>query len=259
MIRRFAIVFCLALTASLGASVVAAQERVRFELELNSWDPDVAGQIKIVEQGIGDNIDLASDLGMAGDRVEDLRVTFHPSRRTEIRLARMPLTYSGDSVVSRTIEFAGEIFTVASRVVSQLDLDYVRAGFAWQFLSSDDGRFRVGPLIEVKGFQGDASLTAPDLGLPVTVGETFEAAYPAAGIAADIEATERVHFYGEYSALVGTDVGNQTDLEVGVRVPLWGAVTGQAGYRSITIDVTDKDDAVDFDIDAVYFGLGLRF
>jgi len=255
MTRRYTVLLSLALAASMAT----AQERVRFEIEMNSWDPDLTGQIKIVEQGIGDNIDLAGDLALASDRVNDLRITFHPSARTEIRLARMPIASAGDNIASRTIEFAGETFTVSSRVVSQFDLDYVRAGFAWQFLSSDDRRFRIGPLIEIKGFQGDASLAAPDLGAPVSVSQNFEVAYPAAGVAIDLEPSQRVHVFGEFAALVGTDAGDQTDFEVGIRVPLWGAVTGQAGYRSITIDVTDQDDAVNIDMDSVFFGLGLRF
>ena len=263
MTRPFAVparlTLALFMALSMAVSMAAAQQRVRFEVEMNSWDPDLTGQMKIVEGGIGDSIDLIDDLAMTGDRANDLRITFHPSGRTEIRLARMPIAYTGDNVASRTIEFAGETFTVSSRVVSNIDLDYVRAGFAWQFLSSDDRRFRAGPLLEIKGFQGDASLGAPDLGAPVAVGETFEVAYPAVGIAVDLEPSERLHFFGEASTLVGTDVGDQTDFEVGVRVPLWGALTAQAGYRSITIDVTDKDDAVKFDMDSVFIGLGLRF
>lgn len=255
MIRRSTLVVCLVFAASLAG----AQERTRFEIEINLWDQDVTGQLKIVEQGIGDTIDLASDLALAGETIDDLRITFHPSKRTEIRLTGTPISYSGDSVVSRSIEFAGQTFTVSSRVVSELNLDYYRAGFAWQFLSSSDGRFRAGPLLEVKAFDGDASLAAPDLGLPVSVGETFEAAFGSAGIAIDLEPTERVHVFGEFSTLVGADVGDQTDLEVGVRVVLWGPLTAQVGFRSMTIDYMDNNDEINFDIDGVFFGAGLRF
>lgn len=256
---RIALVLCLVLAASLAVTPATAQERTRFELEMNLWDQDVTGQIKIVEQGIGDTIDLGGDLGLSGDTVSDVRVTFHPSRRTEIRFARVPISYSGDQIASRSIEFAGQTFTVSSRVVSELNLDYYRAGFAWQFLSSDDGRFRAGPLLELKGFDGDASLAAPDLVVPVSVSETFEAAFGSAGIAIDLEPTDRVHVFGEFSTLVGTDVGDQTDLEVGVRVVLWGPLTAQAGFRSMTIDYLDNDDEINFDMDGVFFGAGLRF
>jgi hypothetical protein len=256
MLRRF---LFIAGSIALTATLAAAEERARVEIEANFWDPSLSGRVRVVEGGIGDDIDLESDLGLASDNVAELRLSFHPSRRTEIRLARLPLSYSGDSIVSRTIEFAGETFTLSTRVLSELELDYVRLGFAWQFLSTDDGRFRAGPLLEVKGFDGTASLAGPELDIPVTVAEDFEAAFGSAGIAVDLEPNDRVHFFAEYSVLVGADEGDQTDLEAGVRVMLWGPLTVQAGYRSIEIDVTDDDDRVDFDIDGVFFGAGLRF
>lgn len=255
MIRRSIVPLCLALTATAGL----AEQQSRVEIEVNSWDQEVSGQIQIVEQGIGDLIDLDSDLALSSDTVTDARIIFHPSRRTEIRFATMSIGYAGDAVVSRTIEFAGEVFTISSRIVSDLNLDYHRAGFAWQFLASDDGRFRIGPLIEAKGFEGDASLTAPDLSTPVSVGETFEAAFGSAGLALDLEPNDRVHVFGEFTTLVGADVGDMTDLEIGVKVAIFGPLTVQAGFRSIVIDVVDNDDAIDFDMDGIFFGAGLRF
>jgi len=255
MPRPLALLACIVL----AASAAVAQDRVRFEVELGLWDQDVTGRIKIGEGGIGDTSDLVDDLALTGDAITDLRVTFRPSPRTKIRLTRLPLAYGGDAVLTRTIEFAGQVFTVATRVQSQLDVEYVRAGFAWQFLSSRDGRFRIGPLLEAKGFQGDASISAPDLGTPIEASESFEAAFGAAGLAVDFEASDRVQVYGEYSRLVGADVGDQTDLELGVRVAVWQKLWVQAGFRSIVIDVVDNDDAVDFDLDGIFFGAALRF
>ncbi len=244
---------------TLTAGLATAQERTRFEIEASLWEPDVSGGIRVVEQGIGDTIDLSQDLGLASDAVTDLRLVFHPSRRTEIRFTRLPLSFSADAIVSRTIEFAGEVFNLSTRVVSQLEMDYLRAGFAWQFLSSADGRFRAGPLLEVKGYDGSASLSAPDLPISVTVAEDFEAAFGSAGLAVDLEPNDRVHVFGEASVLVGADEGDQTDLEIGVRVLVAGPLSVQAGYRSIQTDFEDDNDLVDFDVDGVFFGASLRF
>lgn len=249
----------LALVASQFAIPADAQDRVRFEFEANLWDPDASGSIRIIEQNIGATIDLESDLGLVGDEISDLRLTFHPSRRTEIRLTQVPLSYSGDQIVSRTLEFAGEVFTVSTRVVSVLDLDYFRAGFAWQFLASDDNRFRFGPLLEIKGFDGAASLAAPDLGAPISVSEEFEVAFGSAGVALDLEPTDRIHIFGEFSVLVGSDEGDQTEFEAGIRVQISGPLGVQAGFRSIELDFEDENDMIDLDIDGVFFGASLRF
>jgi hypothetical protein len=193
------------------------------------------------------------------DTAADLRLTFHPSRRTVLRFAGTPLEYTGDSVVSRTISFAGETFTVSTRVTSQLTLDYARVGFAWQFLSTSDGRARIGPLLEAKGFRGDASLGAPDLPAPVTVEEDFEAAFGSAGLLFDFEASDRVSVFGEWSTLVAADEGDQSDFEVGVRVRLWEALHAIAGFRAVAIQFEDGDDVIDVDMEGAFFGASVRF
>ena len=241
----------------LSATVVAAQDR--FELEASFWEPDLAGGVRVLEQGVGQELDFGADLSLAAEGVTDVRVALRPSRRTEIRFARLPLSAAGDAVATRTLEFGGEVFTLSTRIVSRLELDYLRAGFAWQFLSSADGRFRAGPLLEVKGFTGDASLAAPELLLPVSVAEDFDAAFGSAGLAVDLEPSDRVHLFGELTVVVGADEGSQTDLEAGVRVKLTGPLAARVGYRSIRIDLADGDDRVDFDVEGAFFGVSLAF
>jgi hypothetical protein len=246
------------LATTLGGARLAA-ETPRVELEARLWDPDPSGRIQVLAEGFGTEIDLAGDLGLSGDPVVDLRLTFHPTRRMVVRLAAVPLDYTGDSVVSRTITFAGQDFTVSSRVTSHVTLDYARVGFAWQFLSSSDGRFRVGPMVEAKGFRGDASLGGPDLNPPVSVSESFEAAFGSAGLLLDLEASDRVSVFGEWSTVVAADQGSESDFEIGARVRLWNALHAVGGIRSIQIRFEDGNDLIDVDMDGAFFGVSLRY
>ncbi len=250
--------FRLILPLLLCASTVAAQERDRFQLEVFQWEPDATGFVQVLEAGIGSDIDLERDLGITSDSVTGIRLSLFPSQRTEVRFGLLPISFSGDLVANQTITFGGQTFEISERIVSALDLDYLRAGFAWQFLSSGDGRFRAGPLVEVKAFDGSASLTAPDLLIPITVSETFEAAFGSAGIAVDLEPTDRVHVFGEYTALVASDEGDQSDFEVGVQVRIWEALYAFAGVRTMEIQFEDGDDFIDFELDAAFFGVALR-
>ncbi len=250
-----AICLLLALTATAGFG----QDRDRVQLEGYVWEPDPSGQMRVLRAGLGTDIDLEADLGIQGDSLTGVRLSVYPSRRTKIRFEALPYSFSGDQVVTQSITFAGQTFSVSERVVSDLDLDYLRAGFAWQFLASDDGRFRAGPMIELKAFDGSASLGAPEVAPLAEVTEDFEAAFGSAGFAVDLEPGDRVHIFGEFSVLVGADEGDQTDLEAGVRVALWGPLHATAGFRSISIEFDDGDQFVDLDLDSVFFGAALRF
>jgi hypothetical protein len=249
----------IAAIALLAGAPRLAAETPRVELEARLWDPGLSGQIQVLAEGFGTEIDLESDLGMSNDAFPDLRLTFHPSRRTVLRVAAVPLEYAGDSIVSRTISFGGQTFTVSTRVTSQLTLDYARVGFAWQFLSSADGRYRVGPLLEAKGFRGDAALAGPEIDPPVSVAEDFEAAFGSAGLLLDLDISDRVSAFGEYSTLVAADEGDQSDFELGVRVRLWQSLHAVGGIRSIQIQFEDGDNTIDVDMDGAFFGASLRF
>lgn len=242
-----------------GAVAGSAQQGSNVELEARLWSAELSGTVEVREGGLGTTIDLESDLGIEEDEPLELRLTLRPSRRTQVRLAWTNLSFDGDEVLSRTVEFGGQTFTFSTRVVSQLDVDYARAGFAWQFLSSSDGTFRLGPLVEVKGFRGEASIEAPDLPFPAAASEELEGAFGAVGAVLDIEAGSRVQIFAEGTYVVEADDAEGTDFEAGLRVLLGRRLAAVVGYRSFSVEATEDDDAFDLDIEGPYAGLTLRF
>lgn len=253
-VRFLCLVFMSALLLALPAPAGA---EVTFEVR--SWRADLAGVIQIGDTAPVDEIDLVADLGLETEDDFEGRLLIRPSRRTMLRLAWLPLSFAGEEIVSRTITFFGRDFTVSRRVLSELELDYGRLGFAWQFLSTRDGRYRIGPLIEAKGFRGEATLSAPDPPLAVTESGEFETAFASAGLVADLEPSERLHLFAEASVLVDTNDGDLLDAEGGVRFyPLdWLAIVG--GYRILEVDAGDGDERLDIEIEGAFFGLALRF
>ncbi|MEZ5333058.1 MAG: YfaZ family outer membrane protein [Thermoanaerobaculia bacterium] len=257
MTRRFLQV--LSLSLAVGAVAAGAQSPSRVEIEARYWSADLGGTVEVLEAGQGTTIDLADDLGVESDEPIELRLTLRPSRRTQIRLSWTDLAFAGDNVLSRTIEFAGQMYTLSTRVVSQMDVEYARAGFSWQFLSNRDGTFRLGPLVEVKGFRGEASIVAPDLPFPAEESQDFEGAFGAVGAVLDIEAGDRVQIFAEATYVVEADDADGTDFEAGARVLLTRNLAAVGGYRSFSVDATEGDDNFDIDIEGPYVGLTLRF
>lgn len=257
MTRGIRYALLCALLAS--ATAAGAQTQSNIEIEARYWSADLSGTVEVLEAGQGTTVDLADDLGVEGDEPIELRLILRPSSRTQVRLSWTDLSFTGDNVLSRSIEFAGQMYTLSTRVVSQMDVEYARAGFSWQFLSNRDGTFRLGPLVEVKGFRGEASIAAPDLPFPAEESQDFEAAFGAVGAVLDIEAGDRVQIFAEGTYVVATDNASGTDLEAGLRVLLGRNFAVVGGYRSFSVDATEGDDTFDIDIEGPYLGLSLRF
>lgn len=247
----------LALAPALSAA--QAESRPRFELEARAWAAAPSGDLQVIEGDFGTIIDLEADLGIEDDEAIEGRLTLRPSSRTKVYFVWTPLEFTGDTVLTRTIEFAGQTYTVSTRVLSLVDLEYGRAGFAWQFLGSDDGRWRLGPLVEIKGFRGEASLAAPDVPLSFDATEEFEAAVGAVGAVLDLEPAPRFHVFAEATVVVGADEGDATDVEAGLRFLLTDTFALVGGYRRFSVDAEEDDDTFQFDIDGAFAGLQLRF
>lgn len=246
------------LVLGLIAPATALAAGVDFEARL--WTPDVSGVVQAGNGGGGTVIDFAGDLGLDEDGLVEGRLTFRPSRRTSVRFGYADFSFAGDIQLDRTLEFGGQAFRLDSRVLSALELEYGRLGFAWQFLSNPAGTVRFGPLVEVKGFRGSATLNTVLLDvLPVSAREEFEVAFGAAGVALDVEPSRRLAVFAEWTTLVGADEGDLTDAEAGVRyrpIPLLALV---AGYRKIEIDADERGDLLRLDLDGVFFGARLGF
>lgn len=265
-VARFVSTPCLALlalvTAAIGSPVLAQSARGRgpgVELEVRLWSPELSGQIEVREAGIGTRIDLDSDLGLQDDEFLEGRLSWRLTRRQKLRIGFMPLAYSGSQVVSRTIEFGGQTFALDARVDSDLDLEYGRVGWAWQFLATGDGAFRVGPLIEAKGFRGDAALAAETVVGGISASESFEAAFAAVGLALDLEPSSRLHVFAEATQLVGTDEGDFRDAEAGVRFLPTSRIGLVLGYRLFDLDAEEGDDFLDVEIEGFFFGADVSF
>lgn len=249
---------CLVALAWLAAAPALWAAGVDFEARL--WAPDLGGVARVDGGGGASTIDLGSDLGFADDEAIEGRLIWRPSRRASVRLDWAGLDFSATALLERSVTFAGTTFQLDAQVSSVLEMDYGGLGFAWQPVSTRDGRLRLGPLVEARGMRGEASLRADLLGiLPLSAREEFEVAFGAAGALLDAEPTRKLHFSLRWVASIGADEGNLTDLEAAVRFLPTAALAITVGYRRVEIDATEGDDLLDLELDGPFFGGVLRF
>lgn len=238
----------------------SAAERSIFSIEARQWNAAPSGRFARTGGDPNETLDIESDLGLREDEALEGRLIFRPSRRTMIRIGFLPeLQLVGDNVVTRSVTFAGQNFTINQRVVTDFTLEDGRLGFAWQFLSASEGRFRFGPLLEARGFRGDIALNAPEAPIPLGVTERYEAAFGSVGLIAELELSDRIELFGEATEAVTGDEGDVTETQYGIRVKVLPKLMVVAGSRNLDIDIQDAGDRFVFELDGVFFGLHARF
>ena len=131
------------------------------EMEGRYWYPDLSLEAKVEGGGIGTTIDFVDDLDVEDENFPMGRVKLYTGPNSWIRGEYLPISYDGDSMLTRSIIFDGKTSTVGARVITDFDFEYYRLGWGNQFFSFGDGLLQVGPLFEIKGYQLDASLVSP--------------------------------------------------------------------------------------------------
>ncbi len=232
---------------------------VKVEFEGRYWITDLTAEAKVTEFGIGTDIDLKDDLGLKDEDFPDVRFTWYTGPKSKLRLTYFQVAYSGDETLSRTITFAGKTYTIGTRVITDLDIKYLRLGWAWQFINIAKGKVKLGTLLEVKGALVDISLDAPYLIPPIKESEKFIGGLPTVGAALDINPHKVVNLFAEVSGIYAGKYGYFLDGEAGIKIiPIkYFRVVG--GYRILDFKVEDDPDLAQLRISGPFVGATLRF
>ena len=242
----------------LAVSTVLAQDAV-VEFEGRYWMTNFSAEAKVTQAGQGSDINLKSDLGIADKNFPSGRFSFFISPTHRLTLNYTPISYNTDSTIKRTVEFGGETYAIDTRVIAALNLQYLRFGWAYQFVNLEGGKFKLGTLLEIKGVQGDVSLAAPDLASPIDNGWSFYAWLPTVGIALDINPTPFLNFFAEFSGLPAGQYGTIWEAEAGIKYIPFKNFSISGGYRLVDIEARNDPDYARVKLGGPFLGLSLRF
>jgi outer membrane protein len=241
---------------SLLASAAFADEIFSLKAGYMSLDP--SGDITVSVDGLtGTVVDVEDDLAVddSDDFFIEAALQFGSFR---LFAAYLPLDFSGDSVLTRDVDFNGETFVQGSRVQSEVNIDIYEAGLAWYLINVDDMPVRVqfGPEVTVKYVDASVELRDNDyslkesesIGIPVpTLGARVRVA-----IADCLGVVGRVG-YMQYDGNDYTDIDAQVEFSPLPMVGLFG------GYRYLDIDIEDNDFLIDSTFAGPYVGAMVRF
>ena len=171
--------------------------------------------------------------------------------------AYLPISFSGNSILTNDTNFNGETFVANSHVKSNVDLDIYEAGLCWHLVNIDDlpTRIQLGPELAVKYI--DAKIEIEDI-IGTKESESVRAAVPTIGLRGRLAIGDSLGVVGRAGYL---EYDNNAFLDIDVQVeysplPMVGIF---AGYRYLDIDI-DKDDVMlNATFDGPYVGALIRF
>ncbi len=148
-----ALVFLSCASSVAGASPTSSDtdpEAFKIEVTGSAWLVDSSGTI----QASGTPIDLRSDLGAAQQQPSFFgRLVVKPGRKHRIIVEGTPIRLSGYNTVDRDIVYRGQTFLVNETVRSSADLNYLFAGYQYDFVSGSMGHLG----LSVGGAYADAT------------------------------------------------------------------------------------------------------
>jgi hypothetical protein len=243
----------------LYAFPVAAQNTHVAEVGLMFVSPDPSLRLQsgalTTATGITE-IDFVQEFGIEDKTFPEIRLA--AGRRHKFRFGYLPVRYSADALIQRTITFRGQTFTVGAPASTEIKWDIWRFGYEWDFVSMERGF--VGVVGELRYNQLDASIESP--ALAQTAATEQKAPIPTIGVIGRGYPHPMVAIGAEFSGLKWerSDFDAKFfDFDVNGAVTFGRHIGVQGGYRSITVDYFIDDDVGDLTLRGPYFGVIARF
>ncbi len=224
------------------AHTPAVGERYYVEFSFGYWDPSPGINISSnALQVVGTQIDGVTDLGFTQKKVPDLHFILRPARKHKIKFEYLPVSYSADAIVTRTITFQGHSYPLGVPVTSSLDWKTYRFGYEYDIVYRDRGFLGVTGTIEYVRVQ--ANLRSPfasgalDDRTPVPAVGATARVYPARNFAL----TGEFGLFKLVKSTIANVSGTYVDYDLYGTLNFTDNVGVQGGYRSrdVTFDVTD--------------------
>lgn len=254
MVKVFWVVLSAVFLAVFAASA-SADESVSLKVGYMLMSP--SGEMASEVSGVGTTVDLESDLDIddSSNIIAEAAFSFGDIKAT---LGYMPLSFEGNSILSRSILFDGELYPVGTRVVSNLDLDILDAGLTWYFINVDDlpTRVQLGVELSAKITSVEASINDITTGISESVDETLP--IPTIGLRGRIAFSDFVGIAGRVG-YIGYSDNRFLDADVQVEISPIPLVGVFAGYRYLDLEIDESDIFVDSQFSGFYGGALIRF
>jgi hypothetical protein len=239
----------------------AVGEQYHLEMAFGLWNPTPTITFSSDRlAAIGTTIDGVSDLGITRTKFPEAKFVLRLARKHKIRAEYVPVKYSAEAMLTRTIRFQGVDYQVGVMVTSSLDWKAYRVGYEYDLLSRSEGF--LGVVAELKYTNMAASLSSPLVSAGVS---NVKAPVPALGVIARGYVARNISFTAEVTGFKLPENwwrdrrGSYFDLDLYATANASNNFGVQAGYRSLDVTYRVKGDAGTMKLGGPYLRVVVRF
>jgi len=236
-------------------------ETYTVEFAILDWKPEPDILIRTESVNIlGTPIDLVNDLGIDEGHLPDFRFVLRAARKHKFRVSFVPIHYSAESLLERTIVFNGTTYRFGLPITSDFEWKAWRFGYEYDFIARDRGY--VGFIVEAKYTDVKLDMAA----LTLSESATASVPIPAVGGAFRVYPARYVSISGEVSGMKlpgslsqGDDTADYLDWDLYAIVNFGRYAGAQVGYRTIDMNYRYNREFGNFKVKGPYFGGVVRF
>jgi hypothetical protein len=238
----------------------ATGEKYTVEIAYGIWNPTPQIVFSSEQFGItGSEISLENDLDILEKKFHDFRFVLRPARKHKFRVEYIPIKYEVDTILTRSIIFNGNIYTVGLPVQGEFKWDAWRFGYEYDFIYRDRGF--VGFIAEAKYTHVAASLDTP----VISEFSEAKAPIPAIGLIGRGYLLPNLAVTGEFTAFRLPDSedrdynGRYYDFDIYGTLNFSNNFGVTGGYRRLTLSYQAENDFGDFKMRGLYLMGVARF
>ena len=253
MKRIFFMVFCFFAVFGIVLPVSAFELGVRGSY----WFPKMSGVVRVDNAGItGTELDLENDLGIDSKSFPIIEV-FAGIGKHHLSMAFYKLDYDGDSVLTKDVNFNGELFHANERIVSSLTYDNYDLMYRYDLIDLENflAGGSLGLVARMMVFDGSASMASAN----VTTKENFTAPIPMLGANFHVGLLKDIIEARVLATGIGYHDSTAFDGQAEISFTPFPFVDIHGGYRYLKIDVDQDNVTFNFDNSGVYVAVTVSF
>ena len=226
------------------------------ELEGRYWKPRMSGTVTMVDNGIGSDINPVDDLGMDETKgFGEVRLQVKFLEKNKFNFSYLPLKWTADKTLSKTIYFNGRTYPAGALVDSRLEATTFKGGFEYDFLVGKHGF--LGVTADVLFSKLSMGMNARSLGISETAEETL--ILPLLGVNSRLVIVKWVSLTAKVSGLPLGEHGYFLDGEASLDINPIKYFGISFGYRYLKAHLSYRDDKSDLTLDGPFAAVKIRF
>jgi hypothetical protein len=185
----------------------------------------------------GTEFNLERDTGLGDRDILSGRFTWYTGPKSRLFFDYSERSFHGDKVLEKQIVFRDTTFDVGASTSTDLRFKFARFGWIWQFITSGEGAFKLGTIVEARAVSSDLALSGQVAGVGQTRTEkTIDFGLPTLGVALDINPSGWANLFLRTSGMYFGRLGYFGDGEAGIKLIPVRNLSISGGYRYLVME-----------------------